>query len=437
MKENNKVRLSPRSELRIIVLTACVVVLFLAIPSLFANAPFPPSPRTVIRTTPRDDITTPRREQQSSRQSPIRIRDDDEKPVSTRTEKTASSVRNDTTTTTTTTTRPSWYVADTGTTKNIGQHESCFVMARNGRAYLIGGRLPNRPVCEYDPRGDRTWDCHSRGAVPYYRKLHHASCVAVGWDVYLVAAWTGEFPREETVPDTLVYHPLTDTWSRRTGLPSSRNRGAAAAAYHAASHSIYVSHGNDGGHFAHSRSLALLDRYDVAADSWHALSDGIVPRDHAAAGIVRDDDSDDDLFCVAAGRNGRATEDVVLETECYRIGADAWELRAPVAVGRGGVAYGTTCDGRQLLVVGGESARSTAHDDVAVFDGRVWRTLPSLVRGRHGTGVAVDCDRNEYYVAGGSPRRGGPRDNGGLQITEHYGIPPSPRSVRSAEKASP
>eukprot|EP00977_Amphora_coffeiformis_P028517 scaffold35617_cov183-Amphora_coffeaeformis.AAC.1 len=317
-----------------------------------------------------------------------------------------------------------WYVADTGITKNIGQHESCFVMANNRKAYLIGGRLRG-PVCAYDP-SNRVWDCSKNKDDLPYGKLHHMTCLAIGNDndddddddddIYVVAAWTGEFPQEDLVPELLVYHTTTDTWSQKTGLPPHRQRSAAAAVYDPTTHSIYVSHGNNGGHFQYSNALTWLDRYDIKTDTWHALADGIIPRDHTGAALL----DDGEWMCVAAGRNGRATADVILESECYHIPTDTWELRAPIPVGRGGSAYGTTCDGKFLVVAGGESGQAhAAHNQVSVFDGHRWQEYPKLNRGRHGTGLAVDCTRHEMYIAGGSPRPGGPRDNGGLQITEH------------------
>ena len=310
-----------------------------------------------------------------------------------------------------------WYVVDTGSTKNIGQHESCFVMANHvGKAYLIGGRRSG-PVCEYDPVL-RHWDCN-RAKMPY-KKLHHMTCLSVGEDddIYVVAAWTGEFPREDLVPELLVYHTKTDAWSHRTGMPVHRRRAAAAAVYDPVAHSIYVSHGNNGGHFQHSHSLTWLDRYDVTTDTWYPLADAIVARDHTGAALI----DGGDWMCVAGGRNGRATEDVIPESECYHIPNNTWEIRSPIPVGRGGSAYGTSCDGKLLIVAGGESGRAhTAHDEVSAFDGYHWHEYPKLKRGRHGTGLAVDCVRREMYIAGGSPRPGGPRDNGGLQITEHFG----------------
>ena len=202
----------------------------------------------------------------------------------------------------------SWSVVTANSDElNTGQHEACFVLAKNGKAYLIGGRI-RAPVCEYDI-SVRTWKC-SNNNIPL--TLNHMQCVPIGDDIWIVSAWTGSFPDETDVPDTYVYSPLADSWSTRTGLPPGRVRGSAAAVYYEPTNSIFVSHGNNGGHNEASNSLAFLDRYDIDTDTWVELADGIIPRDHVGGAIIGDE------LCIAGGRNGRSVDDVILPTECCK-----------------------------------------------------------------------------------------------------------------------
>ena len=106
-------------------------------------------------------------------------------------------------------------IPENGGQKNTGQHEACFVQANNGKAYLIGGRIRS-PPCEYDP-SIRTWNCN-KNQIPL-DFLHHMQCLAIGDDIWIPTAWTGEFPDEDNVDKILIYSPNTDTWSDRTGLP--------------------------------------------------------------------------------------------------------------------------------------------------------------------------------------------------------------------------
>jgi hypothetical protein len=290
-----------------------------------------------------------------------------------------------------------------------GQHEACFVMGNDGLAYLIGGRK-RKPVCAYHPP-THAWDCN-RNKVDW--RLHHASCLAIDDEIWIPTSSTGSYPTETPATLMYIYHPASDTWRNRTGLPSPRARGAAAAVYDAGRRQIYVSHGNRGGHDEYSQTVAWLDRYDLATDTWTALADGIVPRDHTGGAWIDGD------FCVAAGRNSRHVSAVVHETECYHLARDQWTIRASLAVGRAGAAYGQSCGSDAFFIVVGGESEGQAHSEVSVFDGQDWHEdWPALLQARHGTGLAVDCLRQALYIASGSPHEGGPASMGGLQNVEH------------------
>lgn len=301
-----------------------------------------------------------------------------------------------------------------------GQHETCFVkMPSTDKAYLIGGRVPY-PVCAYD-MDTRVWQC-SEQPLPLER-MHHLQCIPVGDEIFIPTGWTAFYPDEENLEELYIYNTVTDSWRTATYLPPERRRGAAAAVYYPPSNSIYVSHGNMGGHAEFSESVAFLDRYDIDTDEWTALADGISVRDHTGGALfLYDTDTDeDDEICVAAGRVGTSVANVVLETECYSIHNNTWESRAPIAVGRAGSAYAGTCDGTGLLVAGGESP-DQAHREVSLFDGQSWIELEDMQQGRHGTtSLAMNCDCPwQALIVAGSPVMGGPADQGGLTSMEYF-----------------
>jgi hypothetical protein len=80
--------------------------------------------------------------------------------------------------------------------------------------------------------------------------------------------------------------------------------------------SIYVSHGNRGGHGSIAEALTYFDRYDIATATWTALPNALYPRDHTGGAVVNGT-----WLCVAAGRDGGGVSGffnaVVLQTECY------------------------------------------------------------------------------------------------------------------------
>jgi hypothetical protein len=282
-------------------------------------------------------------------------------------------------------------------------------MGNNGKAYLLGGRVQTN-VCEYDP-WYQNWNC-TRAVPPI--KLHHMQCVAVGNEIWIPSAWTGNYPRETNVDRIYIYNTATNVWSNKPGLAEPRRRGGAAAVYYDGS--IYLSHGNRGGHGEQAEALAYFDQYNIAMATWTALPNALYPRDHTGGAIVNGT-----WLCVAAGRDGGVSgffNATILQTECYDLSAGAngnWTTKANITQGRAGSAYGTTCDGK-LMVAGGEGFKK-AWKNVDVFDGETWTAWDDLVGPRHGSGLAVSCNcgasgagAQQVHVAVGRATEGGGTD---------------------------
>lgn len=276
------------------------------------------------------------------------------------------------------------------------RHEACFVMVGR-KGYLIGGRTW-LPVNIYDPETN-TWTNGTQPPVV----LHHMQCVAVDGKVWIVAAWTGWYPKETNIEYIYIYDPMTDTWSTKDALPEERRRGGGAVVV--VNRRIYVSHGNRGGHETgnHSVSLAWLDYFDIATNTWVTnLPDGIYPRDHTGGALIGGN-----RICIAGGRDGGTLKwPSVAPTECFNIDTNRWEIEANITQVRAGAAYGTSCDNRLLLIAGGEGS-GRAWNRFDAFDGKRWIQLSNLTIGRHGTGLAVDCQRNSIFIASGAAAQGG------------------------------
>jgi hypothetical protein len=93
---------------------------------------------------------------------------------------------------------------------------------------------------------------------------------------------------------------------------------------------------------------------------------------------------------------------------------NTWSIEADIPQGRGGSAYGTTCDGKYLIVAGGESF-NRVWSDVDLFDGKSWLKWDDLTVGRHGTGLAVDCHsakacERKIHIASGAASQGGSQE---------------------------
>lgn len=160
----------------------------------------------------------------------------------------------------------------------------------------------------------------------------------------------------------------------------------------------------------HAELLGYLDAYDVASDTWTALSDDAPnPRDHTGGALI------DGRICVAGGRNGGVIDwPVVPTTDCYNLSTGLWTEEAPIPEPRAGSLYGISCDGK-LLVAGGEGD-GKAYDEVHAFDGNEWTQLASLSVGRHGSGLAVDCVCNQIIAASGATSEGGSQETKSVEI---------------------
>jgi hypothetical protein len=222
----------------------------------------------------------------------------------------------------------------------VARHEMCFhIIDTPGigrRVYLVGG-LGTKDLDIYNPF-NRTW---SKGK-PVPITLHHVQCVVTQGKLWLVAAWMGGYPQEQNVNATYVYDPATNSWATKSALPVGRRRGSAAAMLSPDGTQIYVSHGNSGGHETanFATSQPYLDEYNIASDTWTALSSNAPnPRDHTGGAMVNG------LICVAGGRNGGEINwPMVAPTDCFNLTSRKWEVKDPMPVILSGY-----CDGLRAV----------------------------------------------------------------------------------------
>jgi len=279
------------------------------------------------------------------------------------------------------------------------RHENAFVEA-NGKLYLIGGRS-SRPVNMYDPSAN-AWT--SVAPVPANKELHHFQAVSLGGKIYVINAFTGAYPNETPVPDIYIYDVASNSWEVKTNaIPQERRRGSGAAVVY--NNKIYLAGGIVNGHS--SGTVKWTDVYDPAANSWQTLADAPTARDHVHGAVI------DGKIYLAAGRRTSASTGVVFtDTEAsvdvYDIATNTWTKlpgSANIPVMRAGAAA-VNFNGK-LLVIGGESSQSLAHNDVNSLDpvSNTWSSLPKLVTGRHGTGAVVF--NGKVYIAAGNATQGG------------------------------
>ena len=291
----------------------------------------------------------------------------------------------------------SWRLLSNDTGAPIQRHENGYVEV-NGKFYLVGGR-GTHSIQVYNP-ADSSWDF--KAEPPNNISLHHFQAAAIGDELYIIGAYTGDFPDETAVEDIYKYNVSTDTWSIVSEIPFSRRRGSAGLVAH--NGKLYVVCGSTGGHGSLSERTALFDEYDPVNDTWTTLPNAPRARDHVHVDVI------DNKLYVAGGRNGQLA-DAVIEVDVYDFNTGQWStlpIQSNFPVPRSGAA--TIAVGKFLVLIGGESVQQVlAHDDVHALntENDEWMELSPLTVGRHGT-QAVFFDDKIYVVAGSGEQGGSP-----------------------------
>jgi N-acetylneuraminic acid mutarotase len=275
------------------------------------------------------------------------------------------------------------------------RHETS-AAAVNGVLYLLGGR-GKMNVEAYDPRSNR-WT--KKAMVP--EQLHHFAALTVGDRIAVLGALTGGYPKETPVSHLWWYEPKTDVWTNGQEVPVARRRGAAGCVQ--IGDELVLVGGNTNGHW--NGCVPWVDALNLKTGEWRQLPDMPHARDHFQAGFV-----EGKIVC-AGGRKTHAETKQVFNLTVPHVDVFDWEegtwrtLPQPIPTQRAG-APTVTHEG-QVIVMGGESNRPLAHDEVEAFSiaSGEWSSLPKMTQGRHSGGGAL-IGSDVYFVAGCIKRGGG------------------------------
>jgi N-acetylneuraminic acid mutarotase len=274
--------------------------------------------------------------------------------------------------------------------------------AANGKLYVFCGLAPGwKPigmVYEYDPGADK-W----AQKKPMPLLSHHVAFTELHGKIYAFGGFTlpASGPAAwAPIDNAWEYDPAADSWKALAPMPTRRGSPVAAAV----GDKIYVIGGATTPpgsketvvHPARPHvSVATVEEYDPATNSWRQRASMPTPRNHATAGVVNG------KIYVIGGRVGAAfisagssNVDVVEE---YDPAADAWGgARARMPSARSAMASGVY--GGRIYVSGGEGQNAQmmytfraleAYDPAA----NRWAVLPSMPVSRHGLAGAVVGNR--------------------------------------------
>lgn len=184
-----------------------------------------------------------------------------------------------------------------------------------------------------------------------------------------------------------VYDPVTDTWTRRTSKPRSVRNIAAAVL----GDRIYV----PGGYDAMDQAIAAVEVYDPQADAWSEVAPLPVPLFAYAIAVVQG------RLYLFGGSDGMRYLDTVF---IYDPVSDTWGAGTPMSEPRGFCAAAVV--GEQVFVLGGyngqnESARCEVYDPAKEGSGEhPWAERAPMHMGRGGL-AALAAEGYVYAIGGG------------------------------------
>jgi N-acetylneuraminic acid mutarotase len=290
----------------------------------------------------------------------------------------------------------------------LARGENAF--ARVGDQFFLFGGRKKETMEAFDPK---TSQWKKVAGVPM--EMHHFQAVEYKGEIYVMGAFTGDYPHETPIPNIYIYNPKKDQWRKGAEIPQDRRRGAAGVAVY--QNRIYLVSGIIDGHW--DGHVPWLDEFDPKTGTWRKMPDMPNPRDHFQAAIAGNQ------LIVAGGRRSTAKINRVLditipEVDIFDFKQGTWKTLPAaqnIPTQRAGCTAVTV--GNQVLIIGGESGtQKVAHNQTEAFDLKTntWQTLPALQTGRHGTQALVY--NNKVYIGAGVGNAGGSPELSTLEVLE-------------------
>jgi N-acetylneuraminic acid mutarotase len=279
--------------------------------------------------------------------------------------------------------------------------EELYGVAAGGKFYVLGGLapgwIPRGLVFEYDPATDK-WTKKKPMALP----SHHVALVELNGKIYAFGGFVPPAsgpPAWVPIDNAWEYDTAADSWKALAPMPTKRGSPVAAAVngkiYVIGGASTHPGSSEPAVHPARPhRSVATVEEYDPATNTWRARSPMPTARNHAAIGAVNG------KIYVLGGRVGAAFVGVSSPTDLveeYDPATDQWgAIRARMPTPRSAVAWGVH-NGR-IYVAGGEFQNDqfmAAFRALEAYEPakNSWTVLPRMPVPRHGLAGGVIGNR--------------------------------------------
>ncbi|GEM_PF-2267487 len=293
-------------------------------------------------------------------------------------------------------------------TQPLERHENSFIQVAD-KFISLGGR-GLKPVSIYDIASEE-WQLGSTPPI----EMHHFQAIEVDGLVYVMGAFTGNFPNETPIDQVYIYDVIENVWYEGPEIP--RPRGAAGCVK--IGNYVYLISGIVNGHS--SGWVDWVDRLDLRTNLWEELAAIPNPRDHFFAA------NQDNKIIVAGGRrSGQESyfSPTILEVDIYDSESDSWSTlpeQSDLPTGRAGAFGGIVFN--ELIVAGGEDESEAKFETEALnLLTNKWRPLDDLNDSRHGTQAIVNGDN--LYVVNGSGEQGGEPELSSMEVLSFFGARP-------------
>ena len=214
----------------------------------------------------------------------------------------------------------------------------------------------------------------------------NAAVASVGGFLYVIGGRSGRDGIAARVSSVERYDPSTDTWTEMSPMPTPRN--AHAAVVHDGL--IYVM-GGDSGPPNGSKTIAVVEVYEPAKDSWARAADLPFPRSGMAAVSL-----DDTILCFGGG----GPNDTLGYVLHYVPATDSWRTSVPDGPRFTRAYAAAAVVGSKVYLIGGDSsyADSAAAYEYDPSDDSL-RRLPDMPTPR--AYLAAVATRDRVFAIGG------------------------------------
>ena len=269
----------------------------------------------------------------------------------------------------------------------------------DGAIYVIGGLISAAAVISvmeaYDP-ATGTWT--KKADMPTAR--YGLSASVVNGKIYAMGGWLDN-GQGRPVSSVEAYDPVTDTWTTKTDMPTAR--GCSTAVVDEKNYAVGGLLGNVAGDlYSGGTAFSIVERYDPATDTWIRKSDMPTARGHLATSVVSGK-----IYAIGGVPSGPSIVISLSTVEVYNPMSDTWERKSDMPTPRAWLSTGVI--NGQIYAIGGtpkwpRSVSSVEEYNALGFVVKIISPLEGGIAGDKPIAISgIDFPADAVVTIGGNP----------------------------------